>query len=274
MLTACSLLFVPGSRPDRFAKAKAGGADLTVIDLEDAVAAQDKGPARSAALAEIAKGAPGWAVRINGVASAAGIADLAALIDSSATPEVLLVPMVESAAELDVIAGALGPRCPALVPLIETPRGLRRALAIARHPRTAAVMFGGGDFAGALKVALAWEPLLAARQQLVLACAEAGKPAIDVPFIRLEDEAGLAEEAARARALGFAAKAAIHPAQVPAIRAAFAPSAAELEEARAALAAYAEGGEQAIRFRGRMLEAPLIRHYRALIARHQELANA
>jgi (S)-citramalyl-CoA lyase len=274
MFTACSLLFVPGSRPDRFAKAKAGGADLTVIDLEDAVAAADKQAARDAALAQIAADGAGWAVRINGVATAAGIADLAALIESDHLPEILLVPMVESAAELDVIAGALGANCPALVPLIETPRGLRHALEIASHPRTSAVMFGGGDFSGELGVELAWEPLLLARQHLILACAEARKPAIDVPFIRLEDEAGLAEEAARARAIGFAAKAAIHPRQVPAIRAAFAPSPEVVAEARAALEAYAAGGEQAIRFRGRMLEAPIIKHYRALIARHEELTHA
>jgi citrate lyase subunit beta/citryl-CoA lyase/(S)-citramalyl-CoA lyase len=274
MFHACSLLFVPGSRPDRFAKAKAGGADLTVIDLEDAVAAADKQSARDAALAQIAADGAGWALRINGVATAAGIADLAALIAAEVVPETLLVPMVENAAQLDVIAGALADRRPALVPLIETPKGLRHALEIASHPRTAAVMFGGGDFSGELGVALGWEPLLAARQQLILACAEAKKPAIDVPFIALEDEAGLAEEARRARAIGFAAKAAIHPRQIPAIRAAFAPSPAELAEARAALDAYAQGGERAIRFQGKMLEAPIIKHYRALIARHEELTHA
>ncbi|MFL0672600.1 MAG: HpcH/HpaI aldolase/citrate lyase family protein [Erythrobacter sp.] len=274
MFTPSSLLFVPGSRPDRFAKAKAGGADLTVIDLEDAVAAADKQVARGAALAQIADDGAGWAIRINGVASAAGILDLSALIEAAALPETLLVPMVENAAQLDVIAGALADRCPALVPLIETPKGLRHALEIASFPRTAAVMFGGGDFSGELGVELAWEPLLAARQHLILACAEANKPAIDVPYIALEDEAGLAQEAARARAIGFAAKAAIHPRQVPAIRAAFAPSSAEVEEARAALQAYAQGGERAIRFAGKMLEAPMIKHYRALVARHEEQANA
>ncbi|ODS94444.1 MAG: citryl-CoA lyase [Erythrobacter sp. SCN 62-14] len=274
MFTPCSLLFVPGSRPDRFAKAKAGGADLTVIDLEDAVAVDGKQAARAAALAQIAQDGAGWAIRVNGVATAAGIADLAALVDAAVLPDMMLVPMVENAAELGVIAGALGERCPALVPLIETPRGLRHALDIAGHSRTAAVMFGGGDFSGELGVELAWEPLLAARQQLILACAEARKPAIDVPFVRLDDDAGLAEEAACARALGFAAKAAIHPRQIPAIRAAFAPSPAQVEEARAAVQAYAEGGEQAIRFQGKMLEAPIIKHYRALIARHEELTNA
>lgn len=274
MFAAASLLFVPGSRPDRFAKAKAAGAGLTVIDLEDAVAADDKGAARAAALGQLAEAPEGWAIRINAVRTAAGIRDLAALVDSPVLPEVLLVPMVEQAGDLEVIAGALGDRCPPLIPLIETPRGLRHALAIASVERVAAVMFGGGDFSGELGVELAWEPLLAARQQLLLACAEAGKPAIDVPFIRLEDEAGLAEEAARARAIGFTAKAAIHPAQLPAIHAAFLPTEAEVAEAREALAAYEAGGGRAIRFRGRMLEAPFIIRYRALVTRHEEQANA
>lgn len=274
MFAAASLLFVPGSRPDRFAKAKAAGAGLTVIDLEDAVAADDKDAACAAALGQVAEAPQGWAIRINAVRTAAGIRDLAALVDSPALPEVLLVPMVELAGDLEVIAGALGDRCPQLIPLIETPRGLRHALAIASVDKVTAVMFGGGDFSGELGVELAWEPLLAARQQLLLACAEAGKPAIDVPFIRLEDEAGLAEEAARARAIGFSAKAAIHPAQLPAIHAAFLPTEAEVAEAREALAAYEAGGGRAIRFRGRMLEAPFIIRYRALVTRHEEQANA
>ncbi|WP_296719929.1 aldolase/citrate lyase family protein [Erythrobacter sp.] len=274
MFAAASLLFVPGSRPDRFAKAYGAGAGLTVIDLEDAVAASDKDSARAAALEAVASAPQGWAIRINSVRTAAGIRDLAALIDAEVLPAVLLVPMVEEAGDLAVIAGALGEPCPQLIPLIETPRGLRHALAIAGHPKAAAVMFGGGDFSGELGVEMAWEPLLAARQQVVLACAETRKPAIDVPFIRLEDEAGLAEEAARARAIGFSAKAAIHPAQLAAIHAAFLPSEAEVAEAREALAAYEAGGGQAIRFRGRMLEAPFIIRYRALLARHEEQANA
>ena len=274
MLSAASLLFVPGSREDRFAKAKAGGADLTVIDLEDAVATGDKESARSAALGRIASDRAGWAIRINAVTTAAGVRDLAALSDAKTLPELLLVPMVETASELDVVAGALGNASPDLVPLVETPRGLRHALEIASHRKVSAMMFGGGDFSGELGVELAWEPLLVARQQLILACAEAGKPAIDVPFIRLDDEQGLAEECTKARSIGFSAKAAIHPRQVPAIKSAFAPSEAEVSEARAALDAYEAGGRQAIRFKGKMLEAPFIKKYRAVIARHEEQVDA
>lgn len=274
MFAFSSILFVPGSRPERFAKARQAGAGLTVIDLEDAVAASDKERAREAALACVAASPEGWAIRINAVTTAAGLADLVALTAAAAMPHWLLVPMVESGRDLEVVAGALGQACPALVPLIETPRGLRSALEIARAPKVAAVMFGGGDFAGELGVSLAWEPLLAARQQLLLACAEAHVPAIDVPWISLDDEIGLARECAQARAVGFAAKAAIHPRQIAAIEAAFSPSADELAEAREALAAFEAGGGQVLRFRGRMLEAPIIKHYRAVIARSRGSANA
>lgn len=274
MFSAASLLFVPGSRPDRFAKARAGGADLTVIDLEDAVAAGDKATARDAAFAQIAQDKAGWAIRINAVTTAAGIRDLAAMADAEVLPDVLLVPMVETASEIDVITGALGDACPDLVPLVETPRGLRHALDIVSRDSVTALMFGGGDFSGELGVELAWEPLLTARQHIILACAEARKPAIDVPFIQLENDAGLTQECARAREIGFVAKAAIHPRQVPAITAAFAPSEAEVAEAREALAAYEAGGGKAIRFKGRMLEAPFVKKYRAVLARHQEQDNA
>lgn len=267
MFAHSSLLFVPGSRPDRFAKARAAGAGITVIDLEDAVAQAEKEAARSASLEHIAALPVGWAIRINAVATAAGVSDLAALAQARVLPQYLLVPMVECARDVEIVGAVLGGRCPALVPLIETPRALRYALEIARAPFVAAVMFGGGDFAGELGVPLAWQPLLAARHQIVLACAEADVPAIDVPYIGLDDDDGLRIEARLARELGFAAKAAIHPRQVAVIDQAFRPSEADVADAEAALAAFADAGEQAIRFRGQMLEAPIVKRYRAVIAR-------
>ena len=274
MFAANSLLFVPGSRPERFVKAQASGAGLAVIDLEDAVAAADKDAARAAALAQVSGGGQGWGIRCNAITTAAGIADLAAIVAAGSLPSFLLVPMVESAVELEIIASVLDERCPELIPLIETPKGLRRALEIASAPRVAAVMFGGADFSGELGVALGWEPLLAARSALLLACAEAKVPAIDVPFIELDNLAGLETECARARALGFAAKAAIHPAQVAAIEAAFTPAAAEVAEAEEAIATYLAAGERAIRFKGRMLEAPVVKRYRAVLGRKGQFNHA
>ncbi|MEP5938419.1 MAG: CoA ester lyase [Erythrobacter sp.] len=269
MFAAASLLFVPGSRPDRFAKAASAGAGLVIIDLEDAVGPADKESAREDALRQVEQDSAGFAIRINALTTSEGIRDLAALTQCDTLPNVLMVPMVESATELDVIASAMGDQCPALIPLIETPRGLRSALAIAGHANVCALMFGGADFSGELRVAVSWEPLLNARQQLVLACAEARVPLIDVPFIHLDDDEGLLRECQQARAIGIQAKAAIHPRQVPAIETTFSPSQEEVAEAEAAIKAYEANGQKAVRHNGRMLEAPMIKTYRAIIARQK-----
>jgi citrate lyase subunit beta/citryl-CoA lyase/(S)-citramalyl-CoA lyase len=270
-----TVLFVPGSRPDRFEKARASGAGLTVIDLEDAVSPSDKESARKGALDFLgSQKATGWGLRINAVDTAYGVADLAALIATDLNLDFLLLPMVEHSVEVEIAVKALGEKCPCIIPLIETPKGLRRAHEIAGCDGVAAMMFGGGDFSGELGVDLAWEPLLTARQQFILACAEHQMPAIDVPFIHLDDTDGLAEECGRAERIGFAAKAAIHPRQVAAIEDAFEPSEASVNAAAEALKAYADAGEKAIRYKGQMLEAPLVKKYRAVIARKEGIANA
>lgn len=254
-----SLLFVPGARPDRFAGALASGADAVCIDLEDAVPPEGKAEARAAALAAL--GDPRLTIRINGLTTAYAADDLAALAAAPVCPPLLFLPKVESVAELSP-AQALG--IP-LVPLIETPKGLRVAHEIGAAPAVVAMMFGGGDFSAELGVDLAWEPLLFARSQFVMACAEAGVPAIDVPWIRIDQVEGLAEETRRAKALGFSAKAAIHPNQIATIHQVMRPTAAEIAEAEDAAAAFAAAGGAAVRFKGKMLEAPVMRRYRRIL---------
>jgi (S)-citramalyl-CoA lyase len=261
-----SLLFVPGARPDRFAGALASGADAVCIDLEDAVPADGKDAARRAALDAL--GDPRLVLRINGLGTDFGRSDLDMLGATLQRPPLLLLPKVESAAEL---APAIALDLP-LVPLIETPKGLRVAHEIAAARNVVAMMFGGGDFSAELGVELAWEPLLFARSQFVLACAEAGVPAIDVPFIKLDDEAGLTEETRRAKALGFAAKAAIHPKQVAALHAVLRPTGEEIAEALAADQAFRAAGGAAVRFNGRMLEAPVMRRYHRILEQGQAYA--
>jgi citrate lyase beta subunit len=270
-----TILFVPGSRPERFAKALASGADMVCIDLEDAVASDDKSSARDAALAALASDATGrLAIRINGVNTADGLRDILALRELGDLPPLIFVPMVEDAAQVALVRSVLAIEDERLVPLIETGRGLRGASEIAAAPAVAAVMFGGGDLSSELGVALEWEPLAVARAQLIIACAGARVSAIDVPYVRLDDEAGLREEALRAKTLGFSAKAAIHPSQVPGIADIFRPTEAEADEARRALDAYRSAGGRAIRHEGRMLEAPLIRRYQAIVAKWEKQGHA
>ena len=132
--------------------------------------------------------------------------------------------------------------------------------------RVAALMLGAGDLSAQLGCEFAWEPLLAARGQFVMACADAGVPAIDVPFTRLNDPDGLAEETRRARAMGFQLKAAIHPAQVDTINTIFRPTDEEIAAAEQAIAAFEAGGGQAVSFNGRMLEAPFMKRLERIAA--------
>lgn len=275
MFAARSILFVPGSRADRIAKALASAADLVCIDLEDAVAPADKDAARATVLA-VLEGADRrrTAIRMNGTMTRHGVKDMLALAESPYLPDLLFVPMVEQPGELAQIVRVLDKRDVGLVPLIETVAGLRCAHQIAAMPQVSAVMFGGGDFAAQLGVDLAFDPLLVARGQFVMACADAGVPAIDVPFVRLDDAHGLAEECRKVRAMGFVAKAAIHPAQVDAINSGFGADAAALAEAAEAIAAYEAAGGMAIRHNGKMLEAPIVARMRAMLANERNSNNA
>jgi (S)-citramalyl-CoA lyase len=270
MIAIQSMLFVPGNRPERFAKALASGADCVCIDLEDAVPAAEKAVARDAAIAA-AVADDRLAIRINAVSTQAGLADLLALGEAAKRPALLFIPMVESAAEIGIVRSVLADPSVAFVPLIETVAGLGNASAIAAEPGVAALMLGGADLSAQLGVTLSWEPLLVARSQLVMAAAGAGKQAIDVPYIHLDDEAGLIEEARKAKALGFSCKAAIHPAQIAPIHSVFRPTAQEILEAEEAEMVFAEAGGAAVRFKGKMLEAPVMARYRQTLSLKDKL---
>jgi (S)-citramalyl-CoA lyase len=265
-----TLLFVPGSRPERFEKALASGADIVTIDLEDAVGPADKETARTAALAAL--GNPRLGLRINGLRTHDGLADLLAIAATPVPPAYVMVPMVEAVAEVEIVAAILGPDIP-LLPLIETVRGLRIADAVAASPGIGGVMFGGADFAGELGVSMSWDALYAARAQIVTACAAAKVPSIDVPWLDFDNLDGLAVEVARVKSMGFTAKSVVHPKHVAVVHAAMRPTAEQIAEAREAEIAYHAGGEAAVRFNGTMLEAPVMARYRKILAL-QELTNA
>ena len=242
---ARSWLFTPATRADRFANAAAAGADVAILDLEDAVAPKDKDRARAAAL-DYLEGNPAdralHALRINGLDTRAGISDLHALLGSKAAPDFLVLPKTETPGHLQILDRLLAGKATRLIGLVESARGLAAVEAIASAtPRLAGLMLGAADMAADLGAATAWEPLAFARGRLVAACALAGVVPIDAPFFDLRDEAGLKQEVADALALGFAAKAAIHPAQVGSINAALTPSAEAVEKARAILAENAKG---------------------------------
>lgn len=259
-------LFVPGDRPDRFAKAVASGADAVILDLEDAVAPAAKAQARAAALAFLREpsGVP-VGVRVNSPRTAQGCADIVALAEAEAAPAFIAVPKAETAIDLEILEEALEARAP-LLAIIESPRGVREAAAIAAKAQ-AGLLFGGADYAAAVGAHLEDElAMLFPRGAIVAAAAEAGRPALDVPYLAVADAEGLRASTRQALALGFTGRACIHPAQTAIVREAFRPRPEEVERARAILAA-AAAGPGALLHEGKLVDAPVLRAARRTLAR-------
>jgi citrate lyase subunit beta / citryl-CoA lyase len=261
LATACTFLFVPANRPERFAKAFAAGADAVVIDLEDAVAPDDKAAARDAlaqawpALAEADRARV--LVRINALGSAWHADDPVllrrlgiggAMVSKAETPE-----------GLAAVAAALGPEG-VMVPLVESAAGLDAVQALARAPQVLRLAFGHLDYMADL--GMACEPpeteLAPARHALVLASRLAGvAPPIDGVTVSTSDVGLITTDAQRSRRGGFGGKLCIHPAQVGPVQAAFAPTEAELTWSRRVVeAAATQGG--AFRLDGRMVDPPVV----------------
>ena len=267
------LLFTPGNRPDRFAKAAATGADGLILDLEDAVSLAGKDEARTILVEHFRAGhrrglAAGQVcgLRVNNIHTQAGVRDLDALVTAGVAPDFILLPKVESAVEVRLYARHL-PAIP-LVCTIESARGLEAATEIANaDPRVRALGFGGVDLAADLRAELAWEPLLWGRSRVVQAAATAGVAAIDVPHVVLDDEPGLRSDAARAKAMGYTAKLAIHPKQVPPILEVFTPTPAELERARGIVAACEAAGGNVVEYQGKMIDEPVVKSAQRMLAR-------
>ena len=268
-----SALFTPADRPERFGKALSCGADAAILDLEDGVGLSAKRKAREEALAFFAAplevpAAFTWALRLNHVTTEAGLQDLLALRGVSNRPRVILLPKTESVSEVEIALGHLtdGAEPPAIVALIETGRGLGEAASIAAHPAVAALAFGGADLAADLNATLAWEPMLFARSRIVQAAASAAIAAWDVPFLDIHNEAGLVQETAASKALGYVCKLAIHPCQIGVINAAFTPTADQLASAQRIVAAFEQARGGACKLDGRMVDAPVVKAARRTVA--------
>lgn len=262
------ILFVPGNRPDRFEKALATGSPAVVIDLEDAVAPADKGAARAGVFQWLSAHAPGEVavgVRVNHCATRYGIQDLGDLTELARTPDFLVLPKVESSFEVMLFARLL-PHIP-LICTIESAAGLHSAFDIARaSPNVAGLGFGGADLAADLRAEMSWDALYHARGTVVQAAAAAGIAALDVPYLNLTDDAGLQDECARAKAMGFTGKFAIHPRHVAGLLAAFAPSKSEVERARAMLRTAEDAAGNAGRHGDFMIDEALLRTARRIVA--------
>ena len=231
-------LYVPGDRPERFAKALATEADVVIVDLEDGVAPAHKDAARENARVLLSKATPKpVTVRINDIRSHWGAADLAMLRDAPNLAGIR-VPKVESAADVRAVRTALGSRTVPLNCLIESARGVEGAFEIASADQTVAMIgLGETDLRSDLGVTDD-DGLLWARSRIVVAARAAGlvSPAMAV-YTKLNDARGLAASCRRGRALGFVGRAAIHPEQLSVIADCFTPTEGEVSAARELLQA-------------------------------------
>ena len=268
--TTRSLLFVPGNRPERHAKAGSAGADAVCIDLEDAVPPAERPAARDAVLRFLRAQAQGHAygVRISALSRADGLRDLLALGEAAAAPAFVMLAKTEHAAQIDIVAEQL-PGVP-LIALIETARGLQAASGIAAaHSQLQALMLGGVDLAADLGCSFTWDSLLHARCTLVAAAAAERLACIDVPWLDVTDADGARDEARRAADLGFTGKALIHPAQVAPVHAGLMPGAQALAQARRVVAAR-RSDDAAVLLDGVLIDRPVVIAAQRLLRRAGE----
>ena len=276
-----SLLFVPGDRPERFAKAAASGADAIILDLEDAVSPANKEAARGA-VADYLAGTREviTIVRVNPLDGHMTAADIAAV--AGARPDAIMLPKAEGApciARIDTILRsetAPDASLPPILPIAtETPAAIftlgsyREA-----RERLLGLTWGAEDLPAAIGAMTSREedgrytpPYDVARALTLFAAHGAGVAAIDTVFPAIKDEAGLAAYAARARRDGFNGMMAIHPSQVAPINAAFTPSAGDVARAQAIVDAFAANpGAGVLQVDGKMIDAPHLKQARHILS--------
>lgn len=262
-----SYLFVPGDRPERFSKAFAAGADAVIIDLEDAVAADNKSEARKHVQAWLASGVPTY-VRLNGAGTPWFEEDLQ-LCGSAGLAGVLL-PKAERADVLEQLDGRFGENCQ-LLPLIETALGLSNIAEIASAPGVHRLVFGSIDFMLDMGIEDdVADTLLYFRSHIVLHSRLAGLASpVDGVTAQIDNEERLRSDTRRAAQLGFGARLSIHPRQIELIHEGFAPSAEQLAWAMRVLSAAVESGG-ACMVDGEMIDRPVLLRAEAMIARQPQ----
>ena len=286
-----SLLFVPADGGSKLDKAVASGADAVIVDLEDSIAPERKDTARVAALdflkrAGAAKQRPRLLVRINGLDTGMTDADLDAIVPGR--PDAIVFPKAEGGASVVHLDAKLTAR----EAIAGVPEGQIKILA--QGVESAAGLFAAGTFRGASVrlIGLTWgpedlsaelgaeanrdtqgeltEPYRLARSICLYAAAAAKLPAIETVYVDFRNSEGLRRDTEAARRDGFTGRLAIHPAQVPVINEVFTPSAAQIERAKAVVAAFAaQPGAGTVGIDGKMYDRPHLARAQALLARHK-----
>lgn len=234
-----SVLYIPASKERALDKARSLAVDAIIFDLEDAVTDAEKVNARGV-LAEALKqdgyGDRFKIVRINGLDTEWGVEDAKAVADMDV--DAVLLPKVDGPGDVDALAAITGDRD--IWAMMETPRGMLNAAAIAAHPRMRGFVMGTNDLAKELNVRFRADrlPLATSLGLCLLAAKAEGLVIVDGVYNAFKDSEGLEVECAQGRDMGFDGKTLIHPAQVDITNTAFAPSEAEVDLARRQIEAF------------------------------------
>ena len=284
-----SLLFVPADGGSKLDKAMASGADGVIIDLEDSIAAASKESARKLALdflksAQSRKDRPQLLVRINGLDTGMTDADLDAVVPGK--PDAVLLPKAEGGATVihldakltvrEALAGLPEGEIKLLAQTVESPAGLFSAGSYRNcSARLIGMTWGPEDLSAELGAeanreidGTLTEPYRIARAMCLFGAAAAKVPAIETIYVNFRDTDVLRKDTELARRDGFTGRLAIHPAQVPVINEVFTPSTAQIEKAKAIVAAFeAKPGAGTVGMDGKMYDRPHLARAQALLQR-------
>jgi citrate lyase beta subunit len=296
-------LFVPASKPEMVAKAAASAADAVCIDLEDAVAPAGKPAARGQAVEALTGldfGRRRRILRINAVETPFAYRDLVEVVEAAGDRlDAVMLPKAGSARDVEFVDTLLGQiersvgrqRPIGIEAQIESAAGFLNIRDIARaSPRLTTLIFGQGDYSASMGMAASSIGGMDANDEaypghryhavmhaIVAAARANGLRCFDGPFAAYKDQAGLERACRIARALGFDGKQCIHPGQLDTVSSVFAPTAAEIAEAEALVAAYdaaVAAGQGAATHDGRMIDAASVRMARALLGRERRAGPA
>ena len=271
-----SALYMPASNPRAIAKARTLDCDVVILDLEDAVAPDEKAAARDRVVGAVREGGFGTrelVVRINGIGTPWYADDIAAVHASGI--DAVLVPKVSSVANLIAVRAALGEDGPPIWAMIETCAAILALPSLsvaAAETRLTVLIAGTNDLAKEMRCRLGADraPLIPALTATIMAARAAGIVALDGVCNALDDPTRFAAECTQGAMLGFDGKTLIHPSQIDAANAGFGPSEEELAWARAIVAAFAKpenADKGAIRLDGQMVERLHLAEAEATLAR-------
>ncbi len=268
-----SLLFTPANRPALYSKAVTSGADMICIDLEDAVASDQKQAARAEALNFLlhdSQATPERVIRINSPNTAIGQEEFDDAIKKEHISGTILIPKVESSYQILELHKQLSKKGSPLklAIMIETIVGVENCFDIlANNSHLDFVMFGGADLAAELGTAVAPEPLAYGRSRLIYAAKHAQVDVLDMPCLNFKDLDQVDKESQDAKCLGFTGKAVIHPGNIKNVNSIFTPTKDELDLAQRFVDAYQNSTTGVAVVEGRLVEKPVVRSMELILAR-------